>query len=236
MLFWIVSNDEVKNPLNGLLNFSKRHFIRKKKSSVEFGMISKRVQVVIKMCTKLKPLWWYPYNNEWSFRFTPFFLSFKWTYLPIVTRLFSCYFFRTNSSSSPVPFVCFEDFLTPLSIYRMVSLFNLEECQDVENISFFVFPVAMIVKINVFLELFKSLFVKPSHWRLRRPNHEKKLTKLLSRKNALQCMRSKFEGCGFPRAEPFDAFKNGGLTLPVLTTSSLEKCSECETATTLLSS
>lgn len=35
----------------------------------------------------------------------------------------------------------------------MVSLFNLEECQDVENISFFVFPVAMIVKINVFLEL-----------------------------------------------------------------------------------
>lgn len=153
MLFWIVSNDEVKNPLNGLLNFSKRHFIRKKKSSVEFGMISKRVQVVIKMCTKLKPLWWYPYNNEWSFRFTPFFLSFKWTYLPIVTRLFSCYFFRTNSSSSPVPFVCLEDFLTPLSIYRMVSLFNLEECQDVENISFFVFPVAMIVKINVFLEL-----------------------------------------------------------------------------------
>lgn len=153
MLFWIVSNDEVKNPLNGLLNFSKRHFIRKKKSSVEFGMISKRVEVVIKMCTKLKPLWWYPCNNEWSFRFTPFFLSFKWTYLPIVTRLFSCYFFRTNSSSSPVPFVCFEDFLTPLSIYRMVSLFNLEECQDVENISFFVFPVAMIFKINVFLEL-----------------------------------------------------------------------------------
>lgn len=56
MLFWIVSNDEVKNPLNGLLNFSERYFIRKKKSSVEFGMISKRVEVVIKMCTKLKPL------------------------------------------------------------------------------------------------------------------------------------------------------------------------------------
>lgn len=231
MLFWIVSNDEVKNPLNGLLNFSKRHFIRKKKSSVEFGMISKRVEVFIKMCTKLKPC-----NNEWSFRFTPFFLSFKWTYLPIVTRLFSCYFFRTNSSSSPVPFVCFEDFLTPLSIYRMVSLFNLEECQDVENISFFVFPVAMIVKINVFLELLSHCSLSLLIGGCEDLIMKKKLTKLLSRKNALQCMRSKFEGCGFPRAEPFDAFKNGGLTLPVLTTSSLEKCSECETATTLLSS
>ena len=199
-------------------------------------MIFKRVEVVIKMCTKLKPLWRYPCNNEWSFRFTSFFLSFKWTYLPIVTRLFSCYFFRTNSSSSPVPFVCFEDFLTPLSIYRMVSLFNLEECQDVENISFFVFPVAMIVKINVFLELLSHCSLSLLIGGCEDLIMKKKLTKLLSRKNALQCMRSKFEGCGFPRAEPFDAFKNGGLTLPVLTTSSLEKCSECETATTLLSS
>ena len=118
----------------------------------------------------------------------------------------------------------------------MVSLFNLEECQDVENISFFVFPVAMIVKINVFLELLSHCSLSLLIGGCEDLIMKKKLTKLLSRKNALQCMRSKFEGCGFPRAEPFDAFKNGGLTLPVLTTSSLEKCSECETATTLLSS
>lgn len=83
----------------------------------------------------------------------PFFSLFQMDLFTHSYQIIKLLFFRTNSSSSPVQFVCFEDFLTPVSIYRMVSLFNLEECQDVENISFFVFPVAMIVKINVFLEL-----------------------------------------------------------------------------------
>ena len=145
-------------------------------------------------------------------------------YLSLVTRLFSCCFYSTNSSSSPVPFVCFEVRVTPLSSDRLFSLFNLEECQDVENISFCVFPVTTIVKINIFLELLSHcsicILIGSCEYLILKTN----LTKLLGRKNVLQCIQSKFGGCGYPRAEPFDAFKNGGLTLPVQTTSSLEKC------------